>query len=202
MSDQQDLRPPTQVRTRGFDPSLSIVILREKLSTRAEVQVATPHPKKSVSSVHIGHASANATASTGQSSGSRRQSRSRATASKLPLDIASDNLNQPSQRVQKGDYLLRITTAWDCKCRQVYLSLSESNFGNEERHLTGIPLDQVASSLPQDSAYQTARTRMLASRTRALSGIPLLLAGSSANAFVLLHQLILVGTPGRDHFVQ
>src|ERR1700693_2764716 len=49
---------------------------------------------------------------------------------------------------------------------------------------------------------KAARMRILASTTSALPGIPLLLAGSSADLLVLLHQLFLAGAPGRDHFVQ
>src|ERR1017187_3927955 len=48
----------------------------------------------------------------------------------------------------------------------------------------------------------TARTRILASTTRALSGIPLLLAASLADLLILLHQLVFTGAPGRDHFVK
>src|ERR1035437_2177292 len=48
----------------------------------------------------------------------------------------------------------------------------------------------------------TARTRILASTTRALPVIPLLLARSLAYSLVLLHQLVFAGAPGRDHFVQ
>ena len=57
---------------------------RRNISTRLEVHVATPHPKKSVSSVQIGHPKVSAVAKTGQSSGSRRSSRWRASASKSP----------------------------------------------------------------------------------------------------------------------
>src|SRR5690348_1006661 len=49
---------------------------------------------------------------------------------------------------------------------------------------------------------RTARNRIFASTTRALPGIPLLLAGSRANLLIFLHQLVLAGTPGSDHFVQ
>src|ERR1035441_69214 len=52
------------------------------ISTRSDVQVATPHPKKSVSSVQIGHRNARAAARIGQSSSSRRARRSRAITSK------------------------------------------------------------------------------------------------------------------------
>src|ERR1035437_3437279 len=43
---------------------------------------------------------------------------------------------------------------------------------------------------------------MLASTTRALFGIPLLLAGGPADLLVLVHQLIFGRAPGRDHFIQ
>src|ERR1700690_2227445 len=49
---------------------------------------------------------------------------------------------------------------------------------------------------------KTARTRILASTTSALPGIPLLLAGSPTDLLVLLYQLLFAGSPGRDHFVQ
>src|ERR1017187_10222438 len=49
---------------------------------------------------------------------------------------------------------------------------------------------------------RTARMRILASTTRALLGIPLLLAGSLADTLILLHQLVLAGAPGCDHFIQ
>lgn len=52
-----------------------------KLSMLADVQVATPQPKKSVSSVQIGQPSAKAAARIGQSSGSRDASRFRASVS-------------------------------------------------------------------------------------------------------------------------
>lgn len=53
-----------------------------KMSMLPDVQVATPHPKKSVSSVHMGHPRARAAARIGQSSGSRTPRRFRASASK------------------------------------------------------------------------------------------------------------------------
>src|SRR5262249_14386689 len=49
---------------------------------------------------------------------------------------------------------------------------------------------------------RTARTRMLASMTSALPGIPLLRPGCPADSLVLLHQLVFAGAPGRYHFVQ
>ena len=55
---------------------------RRNSSMRLEVHVATPQPKKSVSSVQIGQSSAKAVARIGQSSGSLCPTRSRATASK------------------------------------------------------------------------------------------------------------------------
>src|SRR5689334_1452922 len=58
-------------------------------STRSVVQVATPQPKKSVSSVQIGQARARAVAGTGQSSSSRFSMRSCATTSKEAYVSAS-----------------------------------------------------------------------------------------------------------------
>src|ERR1017187_6921093 len=49
---------------------------------------------------------------------------------------------------------------------------------------------------------RTARMRILASTTRALLGIPLLIAGSLTDPLIFLHQLVFTGPPGRDHFVQ
>src|ERR1035441_585865 len=49
---------------------------------------------------------------------------------------------------------------------------------------------------------RTARMRILASTTRALPGIPLLLAGSLPDSLILLHQLVFTGAPGRDHVVK
>ena len=57
---------------------------RRNIKTRSDVHVATPHPKKSVSSVQIGQPTANAEARTGQSSGSRVASRWRASVSNSP----------------------------------------------------------------------------------------------------------------------
>jgi len=57
---------------------------RRNIRTRSDVHVATPHPKKSVSSVQIGQPIANAEARIGQSSGSRAASRRRASASNSP----------------------------------------------------------------------------------------------------------------------
>src|SRR3989442_10703465 len=48
----------------------------------------------------------------------------------------------------------------------------------------------------------TGRTRMLASRTSALPGIPLLLASHPADFLVLVHQLVFARTPGGNHLVQ
>jgi hypothetical protein len=55
---------------------------RKNTATRPVVQVGTPHPKKSVSSVQMGQPIAKADARIGQSSGSRSPSRSRAMLSK------------------------------------------------------------------------------------------------------------------------
>jgi hypothetical protein len=52
----------------------------EKLAILAELQVATPQPRKSVSPVQIGQSRASAAARTGQSSGSREPCPSRASA--------------------------------------------------------------------------------------------------------------------------
>ena len=57
---------------------------RRYIATRLVVQVGTPHPKKSVSSVQMRHPIANAAARIGQSSGSRSPNRSRASLSKSP----------------------------------------------------------------------------------------------------------------------
>src|SRR5882724_345948 len=75
--------------------------------------------------------------------------------------------------------------------------LTRGSFRNEERNFFAIPLDHLAHALPR-----TALTRILASTTRALLGIPLLLAGSLSDPPILLHQLVFAGAPGRYHFVQ
>src|SRR5271157_3218027 len=49
---------------------------------------------------------------------------------------------------------------------------------------------------------RTARTRILASTTKALLGIPLLLAGRPMDLLVLVHQFLFRGAPRPDHFVQ
>src|SRR5664280_3718272 len=49
---------------------------------------------------------------------------------------------------------------------------------------------------------RTARTRILASTTNALLGIPLLLADRPVDLPILVHQLVFRSAPGRDHFVQ
>src|SRR3954452_10094845 len=49
---------------------------------------------------------------------------------------------------------------------------------------------------------RTARIKMLASRTSALFGIPLLVAARSTNFFVLLHQFVFRDAPRRDHRIQ
>lgn len=61
-------RVPARARNGSGHRSVS------KLPMFADVHVATPQPKKSVSSVQIGQPSANAAASIGQSSGSRAAS--------------------------------------------------------------------------------------------------------------------------------
>src|ERR1700693_2354002 len=48
----------------------------------------------------------------------------------------------------------------------------------------------------------TARTRMFASTTRALPGIPTFFARRLADFLVLCDQFVFRGTPGRDHFAQ
>jgi hypothetical protein len=59
-------------------------VSRRNMATRAVVQVGTPQPKKSVSSVQMGQPIANADANIGQSSASRPPNRSLASASKSP----------------------------------------------------------------------------------------------------------------------
>src|ERR1035441_1291391 len=74
-------------------------------STRSDVQVATPHPKKSVSSVQIGHRKASAVARIGQSSSSRRARRCRAIASKPEYASSSTvwtTLASESKYAKKG----------------------------------------------------------------------------------------------------
>src|ERR1035438_4741690 len=61
---------------------------------------------------------------------------------------------------------------------------------------------QYVSMTPRTRFPRTARTRILASTTRALPGIPLLLAGSLPDSLILLHQLVFTGAPGRDHVVK
>src|SRR5271165_6109708 len=48
----------------------------------------------------------------------------------------------------------------------------------------------------------TARIKILASSTSALLAIPLLLAGDPPDRFVLVHEFVFGGTPGRDHRVK
>src|SRR5690349_7217977 len=64
-------------------------------STRSVVQVATPQPKKSVSSVQIAQPSASAAARSGQSSSSRREIGWRATCSRLWYVSASTTCTTP-----------------------------------------------------------------------------------------------------------
>jgi hypothetical protein len=66
------------------------------IRTRSDVHVATPQPKKSVSSVQIGQPRARAAASMGQSSGSRRANRSRLSF-ELAIHLASNQFHQTAQ---------------------------------------------------------------------------------------------------------
>src|SRR6266446_1724347 len=65
-----------------------------------------------------------------------------------------------------------------------------------------VTFSQYVSITSRTRFPSTARTRILASTTRALFGIPLLHAGGLADPLILLHQLVFAGAPRRDHFVK
>jgi hypothetical protein len=106
------------------------------------------------------------------------------------VNIAADGLTQTSQGMQKGKRLLWVATTSDDQRRQVFFGLGERKVRNEER--TSSAYFSISSRV---RVPRTARTRILASTTRALSGIPLLLAGSLVDPLVLLHQLVFAGAP-------
>ncbi len=99
--------------------------------------------------------------------------------------------------MQESECLFRITAASDYQPRQMFFGLGKCNLGIENDTPSA-----YASMTARTRFPSTARTRMLASTISALLGIPLLFAASSADALVLLHQLLFAGAPGCDHFVE
>lgn len=75
-----------------------------------------------------------------------------------------------------------IASMFDHKSWQVFLGLSKCNVRDEERRFPAYFTITSRTRFPR-----TARTKMLASTARLLPGIPLFLAGSAADPFVLLH---------------
>ena len=139
---------------------------------RLDVQVATPQPKKSVSSIQIGHASANAAARIGQSSGSRCPRRSRATDSNSPYDsirICSVKRLNPRNNANafSGSPPRLMTSAGKFSSASAY-AISGTKY---------VKSSQCVSMMLRTRVPRTARTRILASRTSALPEMPLLFAG-------------------------
>jgi hypothetical protein len=77
-------RLSTRAKSRAESERTAKRYYTRKLSMLLDFQVATPQPKKSVSSVQIGQPRASAAARIGQSSGSRAPSLFRASVSKSP----------------------------------------------------------------------------------------------------------------------
>lgn len=121
---------------------------------RSEVHVATPQPKKSVSSVQIGHRSASAQASMGQSSGSSRASRSRASFSNSPYTSPPINSTKRPRDRKKDERFLGIAPVLRHKSRQVLFGFGECGFGNKEKNVFRVRLDHFACALPENGTHE------------------------------------------------
>jgi len=151
----------------------------------ADVHVAAPQPKKSVSSVQIGQPRDKAAARIGQSSGSRAPRRFRASASK---------------------------SAWRSRLTMVPSPvIARSRFtafaGSPPRLTTSAGMRKEMVSAWDSRILRTrfpsiARMRMLASNTSALAGFPLLLAAGATDLLVLLHEFVFRRAPGCNHGVE
>ncbi len=128
-------------RRREVYPPLHHDVVRTRRRIRPK-QVATPHPGKSVSSVQIGHRSANAAARIGQSSGS------------MPTIVPSAAMDR-RRRSEISGFPSRLAT------RAARYSPASANE----------ILSECDSMMRRTRFPSTARIKMLASSTSALSGI-------------------------------
>jgi hypothetical protein len=106
-----------------------------------EVHGATPHPKKSVSSVQIGQRSANAEAGIGQSSGIALPEPFPGFSFELAVDVASNQYHQATQGTQEGEGRFGIAAVPDDQPGQMFFGVGVCSFGDEERHLFAISPD-------------------------------------------------------------
>ena len=123
----------------------------------AVVHVATPAPKKSVSSVQIGQSAASAHASTGQSSGSRGPMRASARSLKGTYDSAGhghDHVRKGLQFLQRRLGCLGRLAALAKDRRQVFSNLVEGDVGRKECHLRSVTGEQFRYATAKHGAHQ------------------------------------------------
>jgi hypothetical protein len=140
--------------------------------------VATPHPKKSVSSVQMGQPSANAAARIGQSSGSRWPSRSRASTSNSPqtsLPIVSTRRPQVYKKASAcpGSLPRLITSAGRCSSASAKATSGEET--TRLRHMLRSLHGRASRGRPVPKYWRQRPAPFLAFRffSRAARRIPL-----------------------------
>jgi hypothetical protein len=122
--------------------------------TRSDVHVVTPQPKKSVSSVQIGHprrgqrpALASPRVPTGQSL--PRLS------FELAIHLASNRFHQTAQGAQECERLSWIAAVLDDEFRQALLGFGVSGLRDKERHVPSVRLNHLTHTPPQNSPHES-----------------------------------------------